>query len=336
MQHVDFDPSVLAQTNRVSVMSIKLQFTTRVLIPELKLRGVSLHDVSVLTFEGKRNKLREYLLEEKHISQIILALELGNNANDSAMILVHQAVPCVLHMNMRITEKFTKLILQEGLNNNLSDRDAFIVNIEKFMNQSVFGTGIERVGQWKFPVAIEDKGAVGEFTFKGNEAETVLTQSDELVDLCCCGDKKIIWKSLLNKHKEGDQIVRKKTNYTDDDLDNFRDVSYEFYLKCVTHIGLTGITNYLHMWGCGHIHYCMKKYRNLHRYSQQGWEGLNSKITSVFFQHANKGGGKVTANHARSFLIAVARFLVRDIMWRSGEGEKFFLEKDSNDDLNNS
>ena len=130
--------------------------------------------------------------------------------------------------------------------------------------------------------------------------------------------------------------MRKKTNYTNDDLDNFRDISYEFYLKYVTHIGLTGITNYLHMWGCGHIHYYMKKHRNLYRYSQQGWEGLNFKITSIFFQHTNKGGGKVTANHARSFLIAVARFLVRDIMWRSGEGEKFFLEKDSNNDLNNS
>ena len=46
------------------------------------------------------------------------------------------------------------------------------------------------------------------------------------------------------------------------------------------------------MLGSGHVSYYMKKYRNLYRYNQQGWEGLNSKITDYFFCHLRKGGGK--------------------------------------------
>ena len=79
------------------------------------------------------------------------------------------------------------------------------------------------------------------------------------------------------------------------------------------------------MFGCGHILYYMQKYKNLHRYSQQGWEGLNAKIKSIFFQHASKGGGKLTNRNAALHLNAIGLFLIRDLMWRSGLGEEFFM-----------
>jgi hypothetical protein len=39
--------------------------------------------------------------------------------------------------------------------------------------------------------------------------------------------------------------------------------------------GKEGITNYIHMLGRGHISYFKKQHRNLYKFSQQGWEGLN-------------------------------------------------------------
>jgi hypothetical protein len=54
--------------------------------------------------------------------------------------------------------------------------------------------------------------------------------------------------------------------------------------------GKEGITNYIHMLGRGHISYFMKQHRNLYKFSQQGWEGLNEKFKLIFFNHSQRGG----------------------------------------------
>ena len=60
-----------------------------------------------------------------------------------------------------------------------------------------------RFGQWLFPRAIGDKGLVGEFNFKGNQAEMVLEESDELIDVCTPDlERNALWKYLIVKHKE--------------------------------------------------------------------------------------------------------------------------------------
>ena len=89
-----------------------------------------------------------------------------------------------------------------------------------------------------------------------------------------------------------------KKNYTNDDLKLFRNKSKQFYIKHCEEIGLTGITNYLHMFGCDHMLCYMERYSNLYRYSQQGWEGLNAKIKSIFLQHTSKGGGNILSREA--------------------------------------
>ena len=138
-------PSLMTTTKNVSIRSFKLRFTTEALIPELLLRHMNLQEISVLSFEAKPVKLKGCLIEEMHISNIMLALELGNSAKDSAMVLIEQAMLCQFHTNMRIVEKFTKLLLQDGLNNNIDNREAFVISIERFMNERVFGHGSQRV-----------------------------------------------------------------------------------------------------------------------------------------------------------------------------------------------
>ena len=103
-------PSLMTTTKNVSIRSVKLRFATESLKSKLLLRRMNLQEISVLSFEAKHAKLKEYLLQEMHISDITLALELGNITKDSAMALIEQATPCQLHVSMRITEKFTKLL----------------------------------------------------------------------------------------------------------------------------------------------------------------------------------------------------------------------------------
>ena len=94
------------------------------------------------------------------------------------------------------------------------------------MNTRVFGKSLQRVGQWVFPRAIADKGLVGELNFKGHQAEMVLEESDELIDVCAPDpERNALWKYLLGKHKEGAEIVSKKENFTDEDLTKFRKIT---------------------------------------------------------------------------------------------------------------
>jgi hypothetical protein len=40
-----------------------------------------------------------------------------------------------------------------------------------------------------------------------------------------------------------------------------------------------GITNYMHMLESKHVTYFLKRYRNLYRYSNQGWEFQNKQVS---------------------------------------------------------
>jgi hypothetical protein len=43
-------------------------------------------------------------------------------------------------------------------------------------------------------------------------------------------------------------------------------------------LGAEHMTNYIHIIGSGHLTYFASKYRNLYRFSQQGWESLNQLL----------------------------------------------------------
>ena len=80
-----------------------------------------------------------------------------------------------------------------------------------------------------------------------------------------------------------------------------------------------GLTNYIHMVISGHILEHKTEWGNLYKFSQQGWESLNSLIKRFFFLCTNKGGGKSTK---RSRLLPIARLFQRRILWLSGIAEK--------------
>ena len=59
-------------------------------------------------------------------------------------------------------------------------------------------------------------------------------------------------------------------------------------VKYFSFAGNNGSTNHLYMWGSSHADYCMKKYNNLYLYCQKGWEALNFKLSSIFFNTQTK------------------------------------------------
>jgi hypothetical protein len=93
------------------------------------------------------------------------------------------------------------------------------------------------------------------------------------------------------------------------------------------HASTNGVTdNYVHMLRAGHIKYYFKKWRNLNRFINQGWEAYK-KMVALFWHHrTTKGGSKVD----RSRIRPIARWLLRLMTWKTGEGNRFFQERERN------
>ena len=90
------------------------------------------------------------------------------------------------------------------------------------------------------------------------------------------------------------------------------------------------VSNYIHMFGASHMTYFLKRYGNLYRFSQQGWEALNQKLKHFYFHNTNHGGctgntgNMLRGDHVRPLMRMCQRF----IMWRLGFGTSFFLNLD--------
>lgn len=144
-------------------------------------------------------------------------------------------------------------------------------------------------------------------------------------------EKRNIWHTMIGNYRAAMQILRKKSEYTDNEIDEFQNLIDDFFQLYVevSGGGKEGVTNYLHMLSSGHIKYYMTTHRNLYKFSQQGWESLNAKVKLTFFNHTQRGGnfGKEGEESERSYLRAIYMAFQREVMWISGVEEDHFLGK---------
>jgi hypothetical protein len=125
------------------------------------------------------------------------------------------------------------------------------------------------------------------------------------------------------------RILRKRSEYTEEDINEFQLKVTDFFTAFVEESGAgkEGVTNYIHMLGSGHIAYYMRAHRNLYKFSQQGWESLNEKVKLSFFNHTQRGGNFGTDNteQERSYLRSIFMFFQRELLWMSGIADQQFL-----------
>ena len=96
------------------------------------------------------------------------------------------------------------------------------------------------------------------------------------------------WISLLNVYIPMMELGKQHNDLSEEQIDEFHMLSQAF-MKA--YISLTpSVTNYIHMFGAGHMTYYLKKYGNLYQFSQQGWEALNQKLKHFYFNNTNHGG----------------------------------------------
>jgi hypothetical protein len=79
-----------------------------------------------------------------------------------------------------------------------------------------------------------------------------------------------------------------------------------------------GMTNYIHMLYSGHVAFCLRKWKNLYRYQNQGWEHLNLQITYVFHHRTQHGGhsGNTSGRSLKTWPLGM--WMLRRLYWLSG------------------
>jgi hypothetical protein len=136
------------------------------------------------------------------------------------------------------------------------------------------------------------------------------------------------WRSIVQHFSDSMVILRSRHDVDDDEIEQYQELTDQFYITWLQTTMREGITNYIHMAGAGHIMYYLKLHRNLYKFSQQGWESHNAKIKTYFFRHTQHGGNDNRKDEAtRTYLKQILFIFQRELLWISGIADEHFSEQ---------
>jgi hypothetical protein len=338
------DPNIVeAESNPLHInYQIPVESMARLRFVSLLNEEISLRDTGTMGFavggmqlEDKRSFLADLISIEDKV--ILIKETLKREQESKSMLLLEYCIPCILHMENRVGEKILKTLLNEYLIDLQTERksvqEASLKALAHFVNRNITGDVVV-AGQWEIPLG-KDKKTVDEIAMTNSLSRLFVDNMDclvcELFRTEAKAERKNSWLAMLKEYRAFMELARSREEFSDDDITAFQTQADLFFALWVDLNGIKGITNYIHMIGAGHLTYYLRIYRNLYRYSQQGWEALNQKIKLIFFFHTQRGGNvKVKQGEeklTRNYIKPIARFLLRDIMWRTGIGASYFTRK---------
>jgi hypothetical protein len=295
---------------------------------ELRLRKIRFNSHGDLN--ELRLVLRELLLSEARYSLLVEVLEITDDKE--ALIRLEQALPCLLHLENRTAEAIIEHLLRRGMLLREGCKEAqkrFMAAVESIVNEEIFGA-YGCPSNWRFPVNLD--GSMGAIKFANWRARRIVENLSAIIDLCFLDDQfdeeREKWKEVVQSYRTSMELLMQREDFTGPQIDNYQSAADKFFSQWISLVGYSGITNYIHMIGAGHIRYYLQKWGNLNRFSNQGWEAYNAMITSFWHHRTRKGGGKLK----RSKILPIAQWILRLMLWRTGEAKKYFQSLEENDD----
>jgi hypothetical protein len=273
----------------------------------------------------KRQRLRA-ALEAEEIYNLMTKL-VASFDYDSAFCQVQDAIPCVMHGGNRINEKLFMMVMIEAWDSCTSnhEQEILIATVENYINTGVFGTEESR-SQWKLPLTKDSELETVSFTaWRGKKVLEKLADLAQRIFLNEDQDRLMQWQQMLSKYLEVMKVAFRHEDFLEEEVEEFQDLVDDWFYHYVKLVGLPGITNYMHLLGAGHLYFYLKKWGNLYRYQQQGWEMKNSVIASFIFRRTRRGGagGKHGPAHT-SRVEPLLQWFRRSTAWSTGDAVRFF------------
>jgi hypothetical protein len=282
-----------------------------------------LRDMSPLgMLSVKRNSLSVALGSEAKMRLLLTKLSHGTRS-EGAMFLLIQAIPCILHLENRAGIKILTMLFIEGLSNAKKGTlhhdvtaegprtEMFFDRVVAVVNKQVLGTA-DNSSEWRC-AADEKRKEIDTIQMDNVLTRRIMGQLELLVEECVATeDHKAKWLACIPKCRDGMTKLRSREDVDNNAVFSFQKDMDEFFQLWVELWGLEGCTNCIHMMSSGHLSACLqKKWKNLHRHSQQGWEAFNSLLKSFYFGRTQRGGTSNAGKGRKSRLLPVGRWLQR-------------------------
>jgi hypothetical protein len=282
--------------------------------PDLSLLGLSLMGTHV----ERRNRLRTAL--ELMTVKVEIETTMRVTGDDAgALLLLRQAIPCILHCENRCGEKFLKMFLLEIFNHFAGEtklQDDFLTQFEDYVNLNVLGKPW-RKGNWRLTTTQNGnkERTIGDQGMPNTHVRQFMEAFDQLADnfLWYDEERREQWKKAMANWRQLMELARQREDFSDEEIETFSLQCDDFFEIWVDLTGIEGMTNYIHMIGCGHMTYYLKEWRNLYR-----WEALNSLLKNIYFRRTQRGGHKGDGTSRNSKLTPIAKWLQRRLYFLSG------------------
>jgi hypothetical protein len=206
-----------------------------------------------------------------------------NEHKDLCVLNLMECVPCILHMENNCGLKVLQMLLGEGLKNAAKERtfvncgtkkqriEAYVDKVEEISNQKVLGNE-NYPACWHVPYN-PSNSELNSITMDNPRTRKLINNLRDLVFVCIKNDTRqrnfLSCRHYYNKLME---ILRKRTDFNDEEIDEFQKNADYFYIKWIDLYEEEGLRNYIHMIGSGHVADFLAYYCNLYIHSQQGWE----------------------------------------------------------------
>jgi hypothetical protein len=235
-----------------------------------------------------------------------------------AMIRIENAVPCVLHLHKRVMEKILSLIFTRSLGEQEKTKAVRLVHAEKmskWLNEKAFGT-VDDPGTYSVPM--DDKtGELGEVKFNDGYAKDVENVLSELITkfLTKPESKCSKWVLAFDGISEIMTTFRQHADFSEVEINALEARINKWSVDWIKLAGREGMTNYLHMICSGHMIAYLRRWKNLYRFSNQGWEYQNASIRYVYHHRSQHGGSSGKYGGRGSKVKPIGMWFLRKLWW---------------------
>ena len=166
---------------------------------------------------------------------------------------------------------------------------------------------------------------------RNESIRTMIHVADVIIEAALPADQQNLIGKLvlaLSKYSIAIGLLNKHYQLSEEEVEEFQDNCDVFFHLWVEIFGMEGVTNYIHLIGSGHMQYFLRKYGCLYLYSQQGWEALMGKVQAVLHLNTQRGGKGSGGGRKKSYIYPVMLFILRDLLWKTGDAKQFFIERE--------
>jgi len=242
---------------------------------------------------------------------------------------VELLIPCLLHLENRVGEKLLTMILRKATELCSTSKKQFLDSLELFFQTEILGSPTSPA-HWTLPREGRNESMTGKITGRNEMIRHMIKHVDSLIAVAFPPDHPIRQQLLqsIDSYHSAIKLLTSHYFLSDEDIEMFQVHADNFFENSIELFGIEGVTNYINLLGSGHMQYFLKKYGCLYLYSQQGWEAMMGKVQAFMHWNTQRGGKVSGGGKTKSSIYPVMLYVLRDLLWKTGDAQRFFLDKE--------